>query len=514
MSGDDLLFMDEDEDEIEAVQESMPWKILIVDDEAEVHDVTRFALSGFEFDGKPLLFLDAYSGQEAKSILADHPDVAVILLDVVMESEDSGLKAVKHIREELKYNNVRIILRTGQPGHAPEKSVVRDYDINDYKAKTELTAQKLYTLMLSSLRSYRDIVSLERNKRGLEKVIQCSRGIFEKHAMDQFVEGAIEQLVSLLFLDHQPELFSYDGLAVEVNDQAHLKPLCGYGKYSVDGEICLSDLSEDLNSAFKEAISGKRNIFRENDLVIYCEGKKRAILMYVDGHHVLSELDKELLDVFTKNVISAYENIELYEKNQRQTDDLVAYLAELTECRDQFVGRHTKRVAEISVKLGVLCGLPTSDLAALRTAAPLHDFGNIMVPEEILHKEGKLTPEEMATVKTHSLRGAQLLGQADQNILKLAGRIAEDHHEKWDGTGYPKGKKGEEIHIMGRIVAIADVFDLLACKRSYREPWPMEDIVAYFEEQKGKHFDPVLVEMLLSNIVEFNHIRENMPDPS
>ncbi len=512
MSEDDLLFMDEEE--AETIEEVTPWKILIVDDEAEVHDVTRFALSGFEFDDKPLLFLDAYSGQEARTILADNPDIAVILLDVVMESEDSGLKVAKFIREELNYTSVRIILRTGQPGHAPEKSVVRDYDINDYKAKTELTAQKLYTLMLSSLRSYRDIVCLEKNKRGLEKVIQCSRGIFEKHAMDQFVEGAIEQLVSLLFLDHQPELYSYDGLAVELKETTRLRSLCGYGKFNSKGEFCLSDLPDDVRIIFTEAISKKQNIFRENDLVIYCEGKRRAILMYVDGHHVLSNLDKELLNVFTKNVISAYENIELYEKNQQRTDDLIAYLAELTECRDQFVGRHTQRVAEISIKLGEYIGLSTQELAQLKTAAPLHDFGNLMLPEELLHKNGTLTEEEMNTVRTHTQRGASMLAQADQEVLKLAGIIAQDHHEKWDGTGYPQGKKGEQIHIMGRIVAIADVFDLLACKRSYREPWPMEDIIKYFEDEKGRHFDPKLVDILLSHLDTFIKIRESYPDPN
>jgi response regulator RpfG family c-di-GMP phosphodiesterase len=494
-------------------EKGTPWKVLIVDDEQEVHDVTRFALAGFDFDEKELLFLDAYSAKEAKLILNENPDVAVILLDVVMESDDSGLQVVKYIRDELGNKNVRIILRTGQPGHAPERSVVRDFDINDYKAKTELTAQKLFTLMLSSLRSFRDIVSLEKNKRGLEKVIQCSRGIFEKHAMDQFVEGAIEQLVSLLFLDHEPSLYSYDSLAIEVTDTSKIKPLCGFGKFSMEQDLCLCDLPECLKDIFKEAINTRQNVFRANDLVIYCEGQNRAILMYVDGHHVLSELDKELLDVFTKNVVSAYENIEAHEKNQQQTDDLVAYLAELTECRDQFVGRHTKRVAEISVRLGEFIGLSAEDLSVLRTAAPLHDFGNIMVPEDVLHKKGHLTEEEMQQVKTHASRGAKLLGQADQGVLKLAGLIAQDHHEKWDGTGYPEGKAGDEIHIMGRIVAIADVFDLLACKRSYREPWPMNDIVNYFQEQKGKHFDPALVDLLLNNLDEFNHIREQMPDP-
>lgn len=511
MNEDDLLFMDEEE--AEAKHEVEPWKILIVDDEAEVHDVTRFALSGFEFDDKPLLFLDAYSGQEAKGILANHPDIAIILLDVVMESEDSGLRVAKFIREELKYTSVRIILRTGQPGHAPEKSVVRDYDINDYKAKTELTAQKLYTLMLSSLRSYRDIVSLEKNKRGLEKVIQCSRGIFEKHAMDQFVEGALEQLVSLLFLDHQPELYSYDSLAVELKDSTRLRSLCSCGKFTEKGDFCLSDLPETVRCIFKRAISEKRNIFRDNDLVVYCEGKRRAILMYVDGHHVLSALDKELLEVFTKNVITAYENIEMYEKSQQRTDDLIAYLAELTECRDRFVGRHTQRVAEISAKIGEYLGLAPQEIAALKTAAPLHDFGNLMLPEELLHKNGTLTDEEMEKVRSHSRRGAQMLAQADQEILKLASIIAQDHHEKWDGSGYPHGKQGEDIHIMGRIVAIADVFDLLACKRSYREPWPLEDIIRYFEDQKAQHFDPDIVDILLGHLNEFVKIREKYPDP-
>lgn len=511
MSEDDLLFMDEED--VETKDTGEPWKILIVDDETEVHDVTRFALSGFEFDGKPLQFLDAYSGQEARAILTDNPDVAVILLDVVMESEDSGLKTVRFIREELGYNSVRIILRTGQPGHAPEKSVVRDYDINDYKAKTELTAQKLYTLMLSSLRSYRDIVCLEKNKRGLEKVIQCSRGIFEKHAMDQFVEGAIEQLVSLLFLDRQPELYSYDSLAVEIKDTAKLKPLCGYGKFKVDHDLTINELPESVAEILKEAIHEKTNIFRENDLVIYCEGKQRAILMYVDGHHLLSCLDKELLDVFTKNVVSAYENIELYERNQQQRDDLVAYLAELAGCRDKLIGRHTKRVAEISVKLGQLHGLSIDDVNALKMAAPLHYFGNLMVPEELLHKEVDLTEEEANLLNDYISRGAELLSQADQRELKLAGEIAQDHLERWDGKGKPMGKKGDQINIMSRIVAVADVFDLLACKRSYREPWSMDDILSYFKDQSGKSFDPSVVDLLLSNLKDFNSIRESMPDP-
>ena len=129
------------------------WKVLIVDDEPEVHAVTRLALNDFSFQQKKLEFISAYSGAEAKKVLAAQPDIAVVLLDVVMETDDAGLLVASHIRETLHNHFVRIILRTGQPGQAPERQVIVNYDINDYKSKTELTAQKLFTVMMSSLRS-------------------------------------------------------------------------------------------------------------------------------------------------------------------------------------------------------------------------------------------------------------------------------------------------------------------------------------------------------------------------
>ncbi|MDF1880871.1 response regulator, partial [Sulfurimonas sp. MAG313] len=133
------------------------WKVLIVDDEEEVHQITRAVLSKFEFEGRGIEMISAYSGHEAIEKLKEHNNVALILLDVVMETDHAGLDAVKRIREELNNRMVRIILRTGQPGSAPEQEVIRDYDINDYKEKTELTASKLYTSVISSLRAYRDI---------------------------------------------------------------------------------------------------------------------------------------------------------------------------------------------------------------------------------------------------------------------------------------------------------------------------------------------------------------------
>ncbi|MDX1392727.1 MAG: DUF3369 domain-containing protein, partial [Rheinheimera sp.] len=173
---DDFLFAEESEQAEPALHGS--WKVLIVDDEPEVHAVTKLALSDFTFQGKNLSFFSAFSGAEAKTLIAQHPDAAIMLLDVVMETDDAGLLVARHIREQLHNEHVRIILRTGQPGQAPERQVIINYDINDYKSKTELTAQKLFTVVMSSLRSYRDILSLQQSRQGLEKIINASADLF------------------------------------------------------------------------------------------------------------------------------------------------------------------------------------------------------------------------------------------------------------------------------------------------------------------------------------------------
>lgn len=137
-----------------------PWTVVIVDDEPEIHRVTELALRGFEFDGRRLAIVNAYSGEEAKRVMEQHPDAAVLLLDVVMETDTAGLDVVKYVRNVIRNQNVRIVLRTGQPGLVPEHSVVVEYDINDFREKTEITSQRLFTLLHSALRSYRDIMAL------------------------------------------------------------------------------------------------------------------------------------------------------------------------------------------------------------------------------------------------------------------------------------------------------------------------------------------------------------------
>ena len=194
---DDFLFA---EDEVESVSDEAiePYHILIVDDDEEIHTITKMALSEFRLDGRPLEFHSVHSGKEAIAFLNKNRDIAMMLLDVVMETDHAGLDVAKWVREELKNRLIRIVLRTGQPGQAPEEDVIARFDIDDYKEKTELTYRKLVTLMYSCLRAYRDLNAIERNKRGLEKVINASAEVFSARSMQGLCQGILEQLVALI----------------------------------------------------------------------------------------------------------------------------------------------------------------------------------------------------------------------------------------------------------------------------------------------------------------------------
>lgn len=165
---DDLFFADESKEPTK--EKPQPWKLLIVDDDEEIHRLTRMAMQDFSFDGRGIDFISAYSGSEAKTALQENPDTAILLLDVVMESNDSGLDVVRHVREVLGNHFIRIILRTGRPGHAPEKKIISEYDINDYKEKTELTIQKLTSSVVSALRTYHELHVIDTNRK--EHIIQ------------------------------------------------------------------------------------------------------------------------------------------------------------------------------------------------------------------------------------------------------------------------------------------------------------------------------------------------------
>ncbi|WP_417792934.1 DUF3369 domain-containing protein [Terasakiella pusilla] len=509
----DFIFADE-EDEISIVStEKGTWKVAIVDDEEQIHSITKMVLGDFTLNDRKIEFLSAYSGEEARALLKKHPDIAVLLLDVVMEHDHSGLELVEYIRETLKNHNIRIVLRTGQPGQAPEREVISKYDINDYKEKTELTARKLYTLMYSCLRSYRDIIALERNRKGLERVIKASQQIFSEESLEVFAEGVIKQITSLLHMDEDAFFGQIDSI-VSHEYKNGIKIVAGTGIFrDCAGEFLEQHLPQDWEDVLNENEHTIGSIAADNYFMAQLHGKhnQRNILM-LSGIGPKDDLDLRMLEIFCQNALIAFDNLQLKNEIEETQRELVYRLGEAVETRSKETGNHVKRVAEISRLLALKTGLTEHEAEMLKLASPMHDVGKIGIPDAILNKPGKLDADEWIIMQSHAELGYEMLASSEREILQLGGRISLEHHEKWDGSGYPRGKKGGDISIQGRITAIADVYDALASDRCYKKAWPLDKVQSFFKDQSGIHFDPDLVRLLFDHLDEVNAIRDRYCD--
>ena len=294
-----------------------PWKVLLVDDEKVVHSVTQLALDGFELSGRGLEFISAYSGLEARDILDEHDDIALILLDVVMETDHAGLDLVRYIRKELKNKFVRIVLRTGQPGQAPELEVITQYDINDYKEKTELTRQKLFSSVYTSLCSYRDLMALENNRRGLLKVIEASANIFSQRDITAFADGVLQQLTALLYLEKDAMLVKPCGVLASKPACNELNMMAGTGCYaSFTGTVEVSKFGTVVAARVMKALESRSSNYGNNYWVSYYVTESgREHLLYVSAKDVFSIPDITMIELFVKNVAIAHETIALLELN-------------------------------------------------------------------------------------------------------------------------------------------------------------------------------------------------------
>src|SRR5215211_4042710 len=249
MADDDIVQLIEDPGERPA-EPGPRWKIAVIDDEPAVHDGTRFALSDYRLNGQGLEILSAYSAAEGRELLRRHPDIAVVLLDVIMETDTAGLGLVEFIRKELKNETVRIILRTGQPGQAPERRVIVDYDINDYKAKTELTSDKLFTSLTAALRSYQQLERMVQTRRGLEIIIDAAGRLFDFRSMQRLAEGVLTQIASLLNVECAGILV----LREEGDQVKKFSVLAGSGCYSkLVGRRAPATLEPELRKAVQGA---------------------------------------------------------------------------------------------------------------------------------------------------------------------------------------------------------------------------------------------------------------------
>jgi diguanylate cyclase (GGDEF)-like protein len=314
-TNDDFLFIDDShEDEIVTNGSGETWKVLIVDDDPEIHSVTQLALSDLVVLGKNLEYIHAYSGRDACQLIEEHLDIVLVLLDVVMETDDAGLNVVKHIRETLERQDIRIVLRTGQPGYAPEESVIKDYDINDYKTKTELTRRKLVTSVYAAIRSYQQIHSVNQNRIGLEKIISAAAELLELHRIHEYAEGVLTQLNVLS--DNQSGVFCARGQGIiEGTDDLSLHVLgqIGHSKALINQKVASIDdtlLQERICSGFTHK---KNNYGNDFALLYLASGRYRAVI-YLELEQALTEIQAQLIEVFLANVAIGYENVHLFQK--------------------------------------------------------------------------------------------------------------------------------------------------------------------------------------------------------
>ncbi len=478
------------------------WKILISDDEEDIHLLTKTVLKNFEYKNKQLEFLSAYSGKDTVEILKENDDIVLVLLDVIMENDNAGLEVVKRIREELCNDFIQIILRTGQSGQVLEDDVVMNYAINDYKEKTELTSQKLLTTVTTSIRSFE-------NMKNIKKLNHELSGLLSTY--DEFViaartnkEGEIVYVTEAFC-----ELTGYTKEELIGNTHSLLKS-------SNTAQEVYEDLWKTISSGnvWKGEIQDKR---KDNSLywlstIISPEYDVEGNFLY---YTAISQniTEKKAIEKAKKEMELA--NKEIASLNDEIIDtqkEVVFRLGAIAEARSKETGMHVKRVAEYSKLLALYSGLSEKEADIIKMASPMHDIGKVAIPDNILNKPGKFTDEEFEIMKTHAQIGYEMLKSSSKTILKAAAIIAHEHQEKYDGSGYPQKLKGEDIHIYGRITALADVFDALGSERVYKNAWNDEKIFKLFKEERGKHFDPKLIDIFFEHLDEFLNIRDTFID--
>jgi len=249
--------------------------------------------------------------------------------------------------------------------------------------------------------------------------------------------------------------------------------------------------------------------FRNNDGEII--GAYQAINKLTEIDYFTSR-DLELLTLAASYAGKSLESVMLHQEIIDTQREIISTMGEIGEIRSKETGNHVRRVAEYSYVLAIGLGLGVSQAELLRTVSPMHDIGKVAIPDAVLNKPGKLNEEEYDMIKAHTKIGHQLLRGSRRELLRAASIVAEQHHEKWDGNGYPIGRKGEEIHIFGRITAVADVFDALSAERVYKEAWPLEKIEQLFREERGRHFDPAVVDVFFKQLPKLLEIRRRLSD--
>jgi response regulator RpfG family c-di-GMP phosphodiesterase len=371
----------------------------------------------------------------------------------------------------------------------------------------------LTTSIITALRSHRDLHIIDRNRRGLLQIINASAQLFEIQSLRQFANGVLTQLLSILNYDESSLYFHDAGFSLP-DKRNQFVVLAATGEFESFTDKQSSHLmSEEITDRLNQAVAAKSSLFFPDAYVGYFPtGSGRTGILYLNGDvQNMLDMDRDLIRLFSNNVSIAFKNLDLNFEIIETQKEVIYTLGEVVENHSNETANHVKRVAEVSWLLAMKAGLGEERADILRMASPMHDIGKVGVPESILNMPGKPTVEEFEKIKPHAAIGYDILRKSRREIMEAAAVIAHRHHERWDGTGYPDGIAGEDIHIYARITGLADVFDALSHSRVYKKPWKSSEVYDYISKERGKHFDPILTDLFLEHFDEFLAINEQFP---
>ena len=453
--------------------------ILIVDDtDTNIHVLMELLDDKYDI-------LASLNGYDALEIINEE-HIDLILLDIMMPLID-GYEVCKKLKENPKTKDIPIIFITAK---TDEDSIAKAYEVGgvDYITKPFKARE-----VLSRINTH---LLLAEQKKSLEHSLE--ENIILLNQYKQVVDES--SLVSKT---------DKTGKIIYVNNE--FAKISGYSKEELIGNkhniVRHPDMPKSVYEDLWKTIQNKQ-IWRGE-----VKNKKKDGGYYVVSATVMPILD---LDGNIKEYISASHDItDIYNLIQEIVEtqkEVVFTMGAIGETRSKETGNHVKRVAEYSRIFAKYSNLSDEEIELLVDASPMHDIGKIAIPDSILHKPAKLDDEEFKIMRTHAELGYTMLNHSNRPLLKTAAIIALEHHERWDGNGYPHYLKGEEISIQGRITAIADVFDALGSQRCYKTAWSDEDIFEYFKKEKAKQFDPNLVDIFFEHLDEFLLIREKFID--
>ncbi len=311
---DDLVIFKAETQESPEKRFAEPWKVLVIDDDEQVHKVTSLVLSDIKILERPLNFLHAYSAVEAKNVLEEETEIAVILLDVVMENNDSGLELARIIRTELKLDVPRIIIRTGQPGYAPELEIIQTYDINDYRMKSELTRTRLITALTTAIRSYQQVYKVKKGEEGMRQIIEATNSIFKAQDHQQYSVEVIRHCAAILGIDN-PGGMLLNKMQPPGNKVARTttQVSAATGHYGRNQNLMADELTDgETRKLIRSCLEERRSIFDDSQLLLYInseENKQSCLLL--DLQAPMDEVAKSLMEVFSVSIGIGFKNIRL-----------------------------------------------------------------------------------------------------------------------------------------------------------------------------------------------------------